>query len=48
MRKKRGRIVSRELDPANPAPLTREQKAELTVLAEMPDDKIDYSGIPSA
>ena len=46
MRKKRVRIVGMELDPKNPAPLTRKQKAELTALAEMPDEKIDYSDIP--
>jgi uncharacterized protein (DUF4415 family) len=47
MRKKSERIVSMELDPANPAPLTRKQKAELAALAEMPDEKIDYSDIPA-
>ena len=47
MRKKRERIVGMELDPKNPAPLTRKQKAELTALAEMPDEKIDYSDIPA-
>ena len=39
-------FVSVKLDPANPAPLTRTQKAELAALAEMPDEKIDYSDIP--
>src|SRR5881397_1457689 len=47
MRKRRERIVSMELDPADPAPLRRKQKAELAALAEMPDDKIDYSDIPT-
>ena len=47
MRKKKERIVSMELDPANPAPLTRKQKAELAALAEMPDEEIDYSDIPA-
>ena len=46
MRKKRERIVGMELDPKNPAPLTRKQKAELAALAEMPEEKIDYSEIP--
>jgi hypothetical protein len=36
-----------ELDLAKPTPLTRKQKAELAVLAEMPDEKIDYSDIPA-
>jgi uncharacterized protein (DUF4415 family) len=35
-----------ELNPANPAPLTRKQKVELAALAAMPDDGIDYSDIP--
>lgn len=47
MRKRKERIVSMELDPTNPAPLTRKQKAELAALAEMPDEKIDYSDIPA-
>jgi hypothetical protein len=47
MRKKRERNVSMELDLAKPTPLTRKQKAELAVLAEMPDEKIDYSDIPA-
>lgn len=47
MPKKREHIVNMELDPANPAPLTRKQKAELAALAAMPDDKIDYSDIPA-
>ena len=46
MAKKRRRIVSIELDPARPAPLSRKHKAELATLASMPDHKIDYSDIP--
>ncbi len=46
MHKKGKRIVSIALDPANPAPLTRKQKAELAALADMPDEQIDYSDIP--
>jgi uncharacterized protein (DUF4415 family) len=46
MHKKKDHIVSMKLDPKNPAPLTRKQKAELAALAEMPDEKIDYSDIP--
>ncbi|MGA2590922.1 MAG: BrnA antitoxin family protein [Bryobacteraceae bacterium] len=47
MRKKKEHIVSMQLDPRDPAPLTRKQKAELAALAEMPDEKIDYSDIPA-
>ena len=46
MPKKKERIVTIELDPAKPRPLTRGQKAKLTALAEMPDNQIDYSDIP--
>src|SRR5712692_8424993 len=46
MRKKRERIVNIELDPANPPPLTRKQKAEVAALANMPDGQIDYTDIP--
>lgn len=44
MRKKGAVIV--DFDPARPAPLTRKQKAELKALAALPDEAIDYSGIP--
>jgi len=47
MRKKNRRIVRMGLDPANPAPPTRKQKAELAALAGISDDKIDYSDIPA-
>ncbi len=47
MRKKTERIVSMELDPASPAPLTGKQKRELVALARAPDDRIDYSDIPA-
>ena len=40
------RIVEHMADPANPAPLTDEQKAELAALAAMPDTTIDFSDIP--
>jgi uncharacterized protein (DUF4415 family) len=46
MRKKEGRIVSFELDPANPPVLSPKRKRELAALARMPDDQIDYSDIP--
>ena len=46
MPKRREHIVSMKLDPVNPAPLSRKQKAELAALAEMPDEQVDYSDIP--
>ena len=39
-------IVRFEVDPANPAPLTDAQKAELAALAAKPDSEIDFSDIP--
>jgi len=47
MPKKDKRIGGMELDLDRPARLTRRQKADLAALAAMPDDKIDYSDIPS-
>lgn len=44
MRKKN--IVSYELDPEHPAPLTATQRAELKALAIMPEEQIDTSDIP--
>jgi uncharacterized protein (DUF4415 family) len=41
-----GKIVRYSIDPANPPPLTPEQKAELEALAARPDSEIDYSDIP--
>jgi uncharacterized protein (DUF4415 family) len=46
LRQRKENIVGMKLDPANPAPLTRKQKAELAALAEMTDEEIDYSDIP--
>jgi uncharacterized protein (DUF4415 family) len=40
------KIVTYNVDLANLPPLTEKQKAELMVLANMPDDQIDYSDIP--
>ena len=45
MRKKKEHIVTIKLDPAKPGRLTRKQKAEVRVLAEMPDRRIDYTDI---
>ena len=39
-------LVTFELDPNNPPPLTAEQQAEIEALARMPDSEIDYSDIP--
>lgn len=47
MGKKKERIVSMKLDPGNPAPLTRKQKAEIAALVAMPGEEIDYSDIPA-
>lgn len=47
MPKKEKRTAVRELDLERPARLTRRQKTDLAALAAMPDDKIDYSDIPS-
>jgi len=38
--------VKFKLDPANPAQLTSEQRGHLKAIAEMADDKIDYSDMP--
>lgn len=40
------KIVTYNVDLANLPPLTEKQKAELAILAHMPDDQIDYSDIP--
>jgi len=40
------KTVRHELDLSNPPPLTDAQKAELKVLAELPDSAIDTSDIP--
>jgi hypothetical protein len=47
MPKKDRRIGGMELDLDRPARLTHRQKADLAALAAKPDDKIDYSDIPS-
>ena len=39
-------IVSHEVDLANPAPLTVQQRAELEAIKAMPDSSIDTSDIP--
>ncbi len=39
------KTVTYHVDLANLPPLTQKQKAELTDLANMPDDQIDYSDI---
>lgn len=46
MNRKSDNIVRRELDLANPPPLTESQKAELAALAALSDDDINYSDIP--
>lgn len=46
MQEKNRNIVRVSYDPANPPPLTEEQKQELEALAKMPDSEIDYSDIP--
>ena len=40
------KIIRYEVDLNNLPPLTKEQRAELKALAEMPDSTIDYSDIP--
>jgi uncharacterized protein (DUF4415 family) len=40
------KLVTYEFDPANPPPLTDAQRAELSRLAAMKDDDIDFSDIP--
>ncbi len=39
-------IVRYELDPNNPPPLTRKQRAALEALDRLPDSEIDLSDIP--
>ncbi len=46
MKKKEEHIITFELDPINPPPLTAKQMAALEVLRKMPDSEIDYSDIP--
>ena len=46
MRRKKEHIVTIRLDRTKPRPLTRKQKAEVALLAKMPDREIDYSDIP--
>jgi uncharacterized protein (DUF4415 family) len=41
------RTVCHLVDPANPAPLTSDQKVELENLKALPDEEIDTSDIPS-
>ena len=41
------KAVKYTLDSDNPLPLTKKQKAEIKVLAEMPDSKINHSDIPT-
>jgi len=41
-------IVTYEVDPENPKPLTAAQRAELKALAELPEDEIDTTDIPPA
>ena len=40
------KTVKREFDLQTPPPLTDEQRARLSVLANMPDSDIDYRDIP--
>ena len=40
------KVVKHEVDPAAPAPLTADEKAELTALAAMPDEAVDTSDLP--
>lgn len=40
------KIVSDQVDPTNPSPLTEAQLAESARLAALPDDSIDFSDIP--
>jgi uncharacterized protein (DUF4415 family) len=44
---KESNIVKVTLDPNDPPPLTKDERAELRALAAMPDDRIDYSDAPS-
>ena len=40
------KLARYEVDLNNPPPLSKEQKAELKALSEMPDSEIDFSDIP--
>ncbi len=40
------KLVTYAFDPANPPPLTETQREELSRLAEMKDEDIDFSDIP--
>lgn len=40
------KMVRHDFDPANPPPLTKEQRAELARLAAMRDEDIDLSDMP--
>ena len=40
------KIVKHDVDPANPAPLTAEQKAELATLVALSDQEVDVSDMP--
>jgi uncharacterized protein (DUF4415 family) len=46
MKPKNSKLVEFRLDLNNLPPLTESQKAELAVLAALPDDQIDFSDIP--
>jgi uncharacterized protein (DUF4415 family) len=46
MKKSENNTVKFTLDPNNPPPLTAEEQAELTAIAAMPDEAIDYSDAP--
>jgi len=46
MKTKKDKFVRYEVDLDNLPPLTEAQKAELTALAALPDESIDYSDIP--
>jgi len=39
-------IIKRTFSPNSPPPLTEEQRRRLTAVAEIPDEKIDYSDAP--
>ena len=41
------RTVRRDLDPANPTPLTAKERAELEALKAMPDEDINAEDIPT-
>ena len=48
MKTKAGEQIRYEVDLAALPPLTQRQRADLDALAQMPDDRIDYSDLPSA